>query len=132
MATRWLRFSAVGAGGILVQTVVLSVLVRKTSVHYLIATVMAVESAIIHNFIWHRSWTWADRLGKTYARQWWAPLLMLARFNLTSGLVSMAGNLLFMNALVAAAGIGIVRANLAAIALCWVTNFFLADRFVFK
>ncbi len=29
--------------------------------HYLVATALAVEMAVLHNFFWHRRWTWADR-----------------------------------------------------------------------
>jgi putative flippase GtrA len=30
-------------------------------VHYLVATVIAVEMAVLHNFVWHEQFTWADR-----------------------------------------------------------------------
>ena len=58
---RWLKFNLVGAIGIVVQLSTLSVLALWLHVHYLVATGLAVEAAILHNFLWHRSFTWADR-----------------------------------------------------------------------
>src|SRR5213596_3527727 len=78
---RFARFSAVGAGGVIVQTVTLGVLLRIAGMHYLTATAVAVEASVLHNFVWHRRWTWADRRGgRTSA--------MLLRFNLTTGAMS--------------------------------------------
>ena len=57
---RWLKFSAVGGIGIGVQLAVLSVLIRA-GVHYLVATAIAVEIALLHNYVWHKHWTWAGR-----------------------------------------------------------------------
>ena len=58
---RWLAFNGVGAIGVAVQLAVLAVLVRGAGLHTLIATAIAVEAAILHNFLWHERWTWADR-----------------------------------------------------------------------
>ena len=32
-------------------------------VNYLMATLVAVEAAILSNFVWHYRWTWRDRSG---------------------------------------------------------------------
>ena len=121
---RWARFSAVGATGILVQTATLAALLRLAGLHYLVATALAVEASVIHNFIWHRKWTWADRPQSNAA-------LMLVRFNLTSGAMSIAGNLLLMFILVEQARVPALVANMITIAICSVINFVLSDRFVF-
>ena len=36
----------------------------KTVLHfdYLFATAIAVEAAVVHNFVWHEQFTWADRV----------------------------------------------------------------------
>jgi len=121
---RWFRFSAVGAGGIVVQAVTLALLLRVAGLHYLAATAIAVEASVLHNFIWHRRWTWADRRqGNTSA--------MLLRFNLTTGAMSIIGNLVLMAALVAGAGLAPFAANMVTIAICSLINFALSDRFVF-
>src|SRR5437870_891334 len=60
---RFAKFAAVGAGGIIVQVITLAILLRAAPAHYLLATALAVEAAILHNFAWHMRWTWADRRG---------------------------------------------------------------------
>ena len=122
---RWWKFNAVGALGWVVQTAILAGLVHGAGVHYLLATGLAVEAAVLHNFLWHRRWTWADRR----AHQSVASALL--RFNLTNGLVSILGNLLFMRLLVGGAGLEPVFANWIAIALCAILNYLLCDRFAF-
>ena len=58
---RLLKFNFVGAIGIGVQFGVLFLLKSVWHVHYLVATVIAVEMAVLHNFVWHERFTWADR-----------------------------------------------------------------------
>jgi putative flippase GtrA len=127
MMMRWLKFNLVSAGGILVQTAALVVLVRVARAHYLVATALAVEAAVLHNFFWHKRWTWADRPGMARA----GAARLLARFNLTTGLFSIAGNLLLMRLLAGSAGLDPFLANLITIALCSLINFLLSDRLVF-
>ena len=121
---RWAKFSAVGATGILVQAIALAVLLRLIGLHYLVATALAVEASVLHNFVWHRRWTWRDR----EQSRW---LAMLVRFNLTSGMLSLAGNLLLMFVFVGGMKLNANLANLITIAICSLINFTLADRFVF-
>ena len=127
---RWLRFNAVGAAGVLVQAGVLAALLGLTDLHYLAATAMAVEAAVLHNFFWHRRWTWSDRPG-VQDQQAAAALPMLLRFHSTNGAVSIGGNLLFVWILAGLAGLHPIAANLASIAACSLLNFLLADRVVF-
>jgi len=121
---RWLRFNAVGAAGILVQLGVLAGLTTGLGLHYLVATACAVEAAVIHNFLWHQRWTWADRKGGSAAAR-------LLRFNLTTGAVSIFSNLVLMSVLVGWAGLPYLAANLVSIAITSVVNYLLADRLVF-
>ncbi len=62
-ATRWLKFNLVGGMGIAVQLLMLVVLKTGLHLNYLIATALAVETAVVHNFLWHERFTWADRAG---------------------------------------------------------------------
>jgi putative flippase GtrA len=121
---RWIKFSAVGAGGIFVQVVMLALLLRVAGLHYLAATALAVEASVLHNFIWHRRWTWKDRPQSRVT-------LMLLRFNLTSGAMSLAGNLILMFVFVSQVRLNAFIANLITIAICSLINFTLSDRFVF-
>jgi putative flippase GtrA len=121
---RFARFCAVGAGGVIVQTVMLGVLLRVAGMHYLVATAVAVEASVLHNFVWHRRWTWADR---PRART----VVSLLRFNATNGATSLIGNLALMFLLVGMLQLNPQAANLITIAICSLVNFALADRFVF-
>jgi putative flippase GtrA len=51
------RFSVVGAAGLVVNNGVLMVLHGVAGLALLPATVVAVESAIVHNYVWHELWT---------------------------------------------------------------------------
>jgi len=121
---RLARFSIVGAGGIVVQTLALAALLRFSDIHYMLATAVAVELSVLNNFVWHRRWTWADRPASRAA-------LALLRFNATTGAMSLAGNLVFMFLLVGGLRLDPRAANLIAIGLCSLVNFALSDRFVF-
>jgi putative flippase GtrA len=122
---RWWKFSAVGALGWVMQTAVLAGLVHGANVHYLPATALAVETTVLHNFLWHRRWTWADRRAQLSFTS------ALGRFHLSNGLVSILGNLLFMRLLVGGVGLEPILANGLAIAVCAALNYFLCDRFAF-
>jgi dolichol-phosphate mannosyltransferase len=121
------RFAVVGALGIIVQIVALHVYTRVVGLHYLVATLAALETTLLHNFVWHRFWTWADRIGGGH----YETLRMLARYNCSTGLVSAIGNLISMELLVERARLPILVANLVTIGICSGVNYVLADRVVF-
>ena len=119
------RFYAVGALGIGVQMGVLAALLDGTGLDYRIATAIAVEAAVLHNFVWHERWTWADRpaSGSLFGR--------LCRFHAANGIVSLVGNIAFVHLIAGVLGAPPKAAGLAAIALCSILNFAAADRLVF-
>ncbi len=121
---RFAKFSAVGAGGVIVQTLTLAILIRSVGMHYLLATALAVEASVLNNFVWHRRWTWGDRSRSRVART-------LFRFHATNGAMSLIGNLALMFLLVSGVGLNPHAANLITIAICSLINFALADRVVF-
>lgn len=123
---RWLRFNLVGAFGVSVQLGVLAALVNATDAHYLVASTIAIEASVLHNFVWHSRWTWADRRDAGCSRR-----RMFARFHLTSATVSIAANLALMPLLVDALGLDVLLANAATIVACGLLNFALSDRFAF-
>lgn len=125
---RWIKFNLVGAVGIGVQLAALALFSGGLRLNYLWATALAVECAVLHNFAWHERFTWADRGG----RGWRAAAGRLARFNLTTGLVSIGGNLLLMRLLTGQAHLPVLPANLLSIAACSVANFVVSDRWVFR
>ena len=46
--------------GFVVQVATMAAAGRVHGVHYLLATAVAVELAIVANFLWHERWTWQD------------------------------------------------------------------------
>jgi len=122
-ASRWLKFNTVGAIGIGVQLAALTAL--KSGLHrdYLLATALAVEVAVIHNYVWHARFTWGDRAGNSLRR--------FVKFNLTTGMLSIIGNILLMKLFVGWAGVNYLLANMGTIATCSTANFLVSDRFVF-
>jgi putative flippase GtrA len=126
----WIKFNAVGAIGIGVQLAVLTLLKSVLGLEVLVATALAVETAVIHNFLWHERWTWVHRLGaRNPVRESMARLL---RFNLTTGAVSILGNVVLMYLLARRLGLHYFVANLATITACSILNFLVSDRFVFQ
>ena len=125
---RWLKFNFVGGIGIGVQLAALAIFKSVLHLDYLLATALAVETAVIHNFLWHERFTWADRPSLRVIHS----LARLAKFNLSNGLVSLVGNVIIMRALVGGLEMNYVPANLIAVATCALVNFLLSDRFVFE
>ncbi|MBC8029311.1 MAG: GtrA family protein [Pyrinomonadaceae bacterium] len=125
----WIKFNLVGVVGFALQTVTLIFLTRAMPhLGYLAATAMAVELAVLNNFFWHQRWTWSDRPSSTKCEA----LRRLAKFNVTTGLVSITGNLVLMSLLVGQFNLPIVGANLLTVAACSVLSFLLADRLAFR
>lgn len=129
---RWLRFNFVGGIGIVVQFGSLFLLKSVFGFNYLFATVIAVEAAVVHNFVWHEQFTWADRVGRDSRSNWGASLARFARFNVANGAVSILGNVSLMRVLVGWGKINYLLANAIAIALCSVANFLVSDAWVFE
>jgi putative flippase GtrA len=124
----WMKFNAVGLLGIGVQLAVLTALKSGAGFNYLTATVVAVEAAVLHNFFWHEHWTWIER---TRSASGGLPG-RLARFHVTNGLISIAGNLTLMWVLVSRLHLHYFLANIMAIATCSILNFLASDRLVFR
>lgn len=125
---RWLKFNFVGAIGIFVQLIALSILKSALGLDYMIATALAVETAVIHNFLWHERFTWTERCVGSRRDMF----LRLARFNLSTGLISILGNLLLMRALVGHLHFHYMLANMVAIGTCSLVNFLVSDQVVFR
>ncbi len=124
----WLKFNVVGLIGFVLQSAALFVLTHTAySIGYLAATAVAVELAVLNNFIWHQRWTWSDRPTATRKETW----QRLAKFNVTTGLVSLTGNLVLMSILVGRFRLPISGANVITVVVCSLLSFFLADRFAF-
>ena len=125
--TRFLKFSAAGAFGFMVQIGVLALLVAA-GLHYLLATIVAVEAAIVVNFLWHEHWTWRDRPATNVRQRW----LRLVRLNALAGVTSVLGGVVITMLLVETLGIPAILANVISVALLSMANFIGADTLVFR
>jgi putative flippase GtrA len=121
------RFVGVGAAGFAVQLAALQLFTVGLGLPLVVATAGAVEVAVLHNFVWHERWTWVRR--GTTARDGRAG--RLGRFHLTSGAVSITGNMVITSWVVAVSGAPLLLANALAVGACTVLNFVAADRLVF-
>ncbi len=124
MLLRWLRFNAVGMGGFAIQLGALWLLARVARMPDLVATALAVEIAVLNNFVWHEAWTWRG-LG-TIGR--WQRFV---RFHIANGFVSIGSNVLLTAILMQWAGLPLLWANTAAVAMTALLNFALAEAWVF-
>jgi putative flippase GtrA len=125
---RFLRYNLVGAMGLGVKFSVLTALVELSGVGYLASTAVAVEAAMMHNFIWHQRWTWRDRSTRSSHRE---TLMRLVRFQLGIGAVAMLANLLVTRLLVQELAVHYVAANLAATVFAGLANFMVSNFVVF-
>ena len=124
----WIKFNIVGVLGFVLQTGALFVLTHGTlRLSYLAATAIAVELAVLNNFVWHQRWTWSDRPSPSKKDT----LRRLAKFNITTGLVSITGNLILMSLFVGHFGLPITGANIASVVACSLISFILADKIAF-
>jgi putative flippase GtrA len=145
---RWCKFNFVGGIGIAVQFAALFLLKTVLHCNYLAATAIAVEAAVVHNFVWHEQFTWGDRtkldnrkpdrskLDKTDSNRvpsrWRCSLPRLLRFNVSNGAVSILGNVALMRAMVGQGHMNYLVANAIAIAMCSLGNFLVSEAWVFK
>jgi putative flippase GtrA len=153
---QWCKFNLVGGMGVVVQFAALFLL--KTALHfnYLAATAIAVEAAIVHNFVWHEQFTWVDRAtsapqstsgaeAQNLVKRLFAALKRCAtqslcgsslrrllRFNLATGAVSILGNLALMKVMVGEGHMNYLLANAIAIILCSMANFLVSKNWVFE
>jgi dolichol-phosphate mannosyltransferase len=114
--------------GFAVQLGMLGFLTAAAGIATAPAAAVAVETAVLHNFVWHERWTWRDRGGGPAARTF----LRFVRFHAGAGIVSLAGNVAITILLAEWLHVPVVLANACAVVMLSVLNFQLADRWVFR
>lgn len=126
LARRAGRFYLVGALGLGVQLGALWAFRGLLNTPYLLAAALAVELAVLHNFLWHERWTWADRTPAAgcAGRLW--------RFHLSNGFLPLAVNLALMRLLAGEMGMHYLAAGTLGVAVCAVLNFSAAEWFVYR
>ncbi|MCJ7507631.1 MAG: GtrA family protein [candidate division Zixibacteria bacterium] len=117
--SRFLKFCLVGASGVLVNMFFLWLFYKKLGIFSLLSSFLAIQIAILNNFLWNDKWTWREKrkpgTGEFFIR--------LGKFALSSNLTSASANLLgvwiFLNLL----GWNYLTSNLLGIGLGVVLNF---------
>jgi putative flippase GtrA len=128
VAVRWLRFNFVGAVGVAVQLASFATLKEIAGLNYMVATVLAVETAVLHNFVWHERFTW-----KAFPRGSSRDVaIRLVKFHAGNGAVSILGNLALMRILVGGLHVNPFFSNVLSIAACALLNFAVSEWFVFR
>lgn len=137
-ARRFGAFATIGALGFVLQVSVLAALTSLAQWPWLPATLIAVEVAVVHNYLWHERWTWRERKRgrESFSESGKKPPDPLfsskfARFNVANGVASIAGNIALMWLFVTWIGMPAVVANVAAVGVMSLANFVMADRWVF-
>lgn len=118
---RLVKFGLIGATGVAVNLGLLWLLVRFTSLHYALASPLAIEASILGNYLGNRLWTWRDR------RVGWESLL---HFHGVS-LIGMLFQWITLVALVEFGELHYLAASLAGIGLGTAWNFFGNHHFTF-
>jgi putative flippase GtrA len=112
--------------GMVLQLAMLALISRWSAGHYLLATAVAIELTLLHNFAWHLHYTWRDRRDNA------AMLAQIVRFHLSNGVVSMVGNLALMRILVRDVHMPLLVSNCIAILCCSIVNFCLGNNWAFS
>jgi putative flippase GtrA len=124
---RFGRFNLVGLAGAGVQLLVFDFLLRALHLPGVTATPIAVEMAVLHNFLWHERFTWRDRKASGLRER----AVRLWRFHAGNGLISVLGNSAVTYVLMEWVNAHPLLAAIAAIAVCAPANFLLTDRWVY-
>jgi len=123
------RFAIAGLGGFVVQIAVLAALTTLAGLHYVTATIVAVEAAILLNFVWHEQWTWGARVRGSKPA---SVLGRLLKFNALTAVTSILGSVVVTTCLVETASMGPIVANSISVIVLGALNFAGSDRFVFR
>jgi dolichol-phosphate mannosyltransferase len=85
---RFVKFGMVGGSGVVVNVGMLHAFTAFAKMDYRIASIVAIECAVINNFLWNYFWTWKDR--KTESKRSFA--YMFFKFHLSSGITALVVN----------------------------------------
>jgi len=124
---RFLTFTLVGISGIVVNNTILYYAKEYLFVPIPIASLIAIQLAIFNNFIWNHRFTWTDREMKGFA----AIRAGLIKFTMVSWIAG-ALNWIVLLLLTHYAGLYYILANLIAILIASVLNYFLNDLWTFR
>ncbi len=124
---RFITFTLVGISGIFVNNLILFYAKEYLYVPLAIASLIAIQVAIINNFIWNHRFTWTDREMKGFN----AIRTGLIKFTMVSWIAG-GLNWVILLLLTHFAGLHYIVANLIAIFIASILNYFLNDLWTFR
>ena len=124
---RFILFTLVGGSGILVNMLALYLMKQHGQITLALASPIAIQLAIFNNYIWNRQITWTDRkiAGLKGIRN------SLIRFTMVSWIAGTV-NWVLLLLLTHISHIHYLLANLMAILIASVLNYFLNDLWTFR
>jgi putative flippase GtrA len=125
---RFVKFGIVGGSGVVVNVGLLHAFTAYASIDYRIASIIAIECAVINNFLWNYFWTWNDR--QAGSKRSFA--YMLFKFHLSSGLTALIVNWGLLVLLTETLHFYYHVSNLIGIGCGAVVNFVLGHYWVFS
>jgi dolichol-phosphate mannosyltransferase len=66
---RIIKFSVVGAGGLVINMGFLYIFTQYLSVEYKLSSIIAIELSIISNFLFNNYWTWSEYRKETFFKR---------------------------------------------------------------
>ncbi|RLC37140.1 hypothetical protein DRH29_02975 [candidate division Kazan bacterium] len=125
---RGTKFNLVGWAGMLVNSGCLYLLKGVLGVPLIPASLIAIEIAIVHNFFWHRYWTWKDRNGNGEKPF----LIQLLTYNLMTGAVDLVANVTVLWMLTTMFGVYYLISNIFGMIMGPFIKFWLNEKVIFK
>lgn len=123
---RVFKFGMVGLSGILVNLAILFLLVEYAHVNVKLASPIAIEIAILNNFLWNDLWTFAAEKDRRFSSRWHR----LAAFNMVS-FGGAAINYVILLALTGWFAMYYMAAQLIGILVAFIWNFMINRRFTY-
>lgn len=122
---RILKFSMVGAIGVMVNTCTLYVLTDFFQILYMISSIFAIEISILSNFFLNNIWTWKDRKKKSLPQR-------IFQYHISVGIVAILANWLLLILLTELLGLYYLFSNLVGIGVGTLANFVINDLWTFR
>jgi len=114
-----LKFNFVGQSGSQLIWGSFALLYGLLGVNKLVTAALAVEVAVLHNFVWHEKFTWKDQAREPRGTS----VCGSCAFHAGNGLVSLVGNVALIKLLSDGLRMNAYVANAVAIAACALANF---------
>lgn len=115
--------------GMAVNTALLFLFKGVMGIPLIPASLLAIEIAILHNFIWLRYWAWSDRKTDNQRPPFWKQLIV---YNLATGAVDLMANVTILWVLATLFGVHYLVANIIGMILGPFIKFWVNDKLIFK